>query len=83
MNDKQPYTLSDRYAFLMGLIDEYQAKVQKAESIKVKVYYQNEVEKLQKETKQIQETMVDHGDLEFLPWINNKEIRPLIKIQPN
>lgn len=82
MSDTSIWTLSDQYNYLMGLIDKKQALIQSPETeLKVKIFYQNEVQQLQLETKALQDTMVDHGDLEFLPWIKNQEINPIIKIQ--
>lgn len=82
MSDTNVYTLSDRYSHLMDLIDKKQLLIQNQQlDLKVRIFYENEVEELQKETMKIQTTMVDKGDLEYLPWIKNKEIKPVIKIQ--
>lgn len=81
MTDTSIWTLSDQYNYLIGQIDKKQALIQSPETeLKAKIFYQTEVEQLQKETKAIQDTMVEHGDLEFLPWIKNQEINPIIKI---
>jgi hypothetical protein len=73
LSSTPPHTLSDRYAHLMSIIDKKQLLIQNQQlDLKVRIFYENEVEELQKETMKIQTTMVDKGDLEYLPWIKDK-----------
>lgn len=75
------YSISDHYNDLVKCVDDRQAKILSSQDIRQKVYWQSEVDEFQKEMKSIMHTMVDKGDLEYLPWVKHKTEIPIIKVQ--
>jgi hypothetical protein len=76
---KAPFTISDRYNELVMQVDALQRKMNGEQHILSKTLLGREIRERQAEMEKLMSTMVEEGDLQYIPWIKNGEIKPEVK----